>query len=74
MSFDNQETVITVRGKDFPLTPVSCNEDVQNKINQGLILALYALGDPRVDEVLKKFKIVFVWPNKKETRLFEPEA
>ncbi len=74
MSFDNQESMMTIRGKDFPIITLPANSDATQKVMQALILALYAIDDPRVDKVLKAFKIQFIWPyGHKTTPLFEED-
>lgn len=74
MSFDNQESMMEIRGKDFPIVTLPKNADATQKVVQALILALYAMEDPKVDKVLKAFKISFVWPHgHKITPLFEEE-
>lgn len=71
MSLDNVDSVITVRGREFPLPDPGWSGDATCRVMSFAILALYALEDPRVDAVLRGAKLSFVWKNGKEVKLFE---
>ena len=70
MSFDNQQSVVRVRGRDFPIREVPVGGDATLKVMQGVLLSLYAMEDPKVDAVLRQFKIAYTWPNGKKEYLY----
>lgn len=74
MSYDDVPQEIKVRGRWFPIPFVRFGKDATSRALAFFALALYALDDPRVDEVLRTANINIQWPDGRREFLFPPEA
>lgn len=70
MSYDDVAQEIKVRGRWFPIPFVRFGKDATSRALAFFALALYALDDPRVDDVLRTANINIQWPDGRNEYLF----
>jgi hypothetical protein len=72
-SWDNAATEIIIRGRKFPLPLDPFSGDAAARVMVTCILGLYALEDPKVDEVLRVGRFSFMWPDGRREWLFQDQ-